>query len=104
MFYRKDVQDEDADFRGKLRKVQKLERLDKDNEGVKGDIWTKLRDTNPREYEKFAFKNGIKDHRAMLKRLTGVKKMNKKSPGMCPSVIWDITRIVQAWKVNLEKR
>ena len=45
-----------------------------------GDIWQILRDANPREYDKIAFKYGIQDHRAMLKKLTGVKKINKKSP------------------------
>ena len=72
------VEKEDADFRGKLKKVQKKVTLTKDNEGVKGDIWTMLRDANPREYDKIAFQNGVKDHRAMLKRLTNVKKLNKR--------------------------
>ena len=73
----KNVENEDADFRGKLKKVQKKQ-LTKDNEGVKGDIWTKLRDAQPRDYDKLAFMNGIKDHRGMLKRMTNVKKLNKK--------------------------
>ena len=50
--------------------------------GVHGDIWTILRDANPREYDRIAFKYGIRDHRAMLKKLTGVKKLNKKSAGI----------------------
>ena len=97
------VEKEDADFRGKLKKVQKKVTLTKDNEGVKGDIWTMLRDANPREYDKIAFQNGVKDHRAMLKRLTNVKKLNKRGGKSfvirLPDTQEGITIIIKLYKI-----
>jgi hypothetical protein len=73
----KNVQEEDLDFRGKLKKVQK--QVTKDKEGEKADIWALLRDSNPRDYDKISFKHGLKDYRGMLKRMATNRKVNKRS-------------------------
>ena len=70
---------------------------------VKGDIWTMLRDANPREYDKIAFQNGVKDHRGMLKRLTNVKKLNKRGGKSfvirLPDTQEGITLIIYLYKI-----
>lgn len=43
------------------------------------DIWAVLRDANPRDYDKVAFKHGLQDYRGMLKRMAANRKANKRS-------------------------
>ena len=62
-----------------------------------------LRDANPREYDKIAFQNGVKDHRGMLKRLTNVKKLNKRGGKSfvirLPDTQEGITLIIYLYKI-----
>ena len=45
------------------------------------DVWEILRQASPSEYERIAFQHGVTDLRGMLKRLTGMKREEKKSTG-----------------------
>ena len=64
-------------------------------EQTKGDIWTMLRDANPREYDKIAFQNGVKDYRGMLKR----KDWSRQSALFI--VIWELSVTAKNFKVTI---
>nr|XP_039267422.1 myosin-binding protein C, cardiac-type-like [Styela clava] len=63
--------EKDVDFRNRLKKVEKYR---KEEESGEWDVWSLLKSASSREYEAIAFKFGIVDMRAMLRRLSNTKK------------------------------
>lgn len=65
--------DDGVDFLANLRKAKKPKKAAEDD-----DVWVKLRDANTRDYDEIAFDHSISDIRAMLRRVSAIKKREGK--------------------------
>ncbi|XP_076805528.1 myosin-binding protein C, fast-type-like isoform X3 [Clavelina lepadiformis] len=101
----KDIE-RDVDFRNRLKKVQKSinplgssERLKKTGHSLtRFDIWALLKTASTRDYDTIAFKYGILDMRAMLRR---VSQLSKASTKKCPSFT---QKLPETLSVNLSEK